>query len=286
MASHYSVIQYLPNPINDERINIGVIAYDEEDVVASFLTNWKRVKCFAGEDIKFIQQFIDEIKLSLPAGESQSSMFKQELTGERIKKMAETWRNTIQLTTPRGSLDNAKETLEAVCPQILVGFTSRKLDYRTREAAMKLVGQDMRKALEERAGRDAADSLVKTNFAVPGKHTLHKFDGALMNGKVYCAAFGLSFELPEGRDIDLWTSYYAWAISDVLSERTIPIGVLALSPKSDYKNSNLKKHQEAKKIYQGLGADFLDERTFIEWSAEQAEKIPSEVILSHQPAKQ
>lgn len=282
MASRYSVIQYLPNPINEERINIGVIAYDDEGAAATFLTDFRRVKCFAGEDIKFIQQFIDEIKLSLPTGNSQTSMFRAELTGERIKKMAESWRNTIQLTQPRGSLGNVEETLEAVSPQYLVNYSPRKLDYRTREAAMKLVGADMRNALEARAGRGVANSLVKTNLAVPGKYTLHKFDGAMMNGVVYCAAFGLSFELPEGRDIDLWTSHYAWVITDVLADKKIPIGVLALSPKSDFRNANLKKHIEAKKIYQGLGADFLDERTFIEWSAEQADKIPGEVIQSHQ----
>ncbi|MBD2294685.1 DUF3037 domain-containing protein [Anabaena sphaerica FACHB-251] len=29
MASKYSVIQYVPDPIADQRINIGVIAFDK-----------------------------------------------------------------------------------------------------------------------------------------------------------------------------------------------------------------------------------------------------------------
>jgi Protein of unknown function (DUF3037) len=28
MASRYSIIQYVPNPIADERINIGVLAFE------------------------------------------------------------------------------------------------------------------------------------------------------------------------------------------------------------------------------------------------------------------
>ncbi|MGL4618228.1 MAG: DUF3037 domain-containing protein [Chroococcidiopsis sp.] len=29
MASRYSIVQYVPNPITDERINIGVVAFDD-----------------------------------------------------------------------------------------------------------------------------------------------------------------------------------------------------------------------------------------------------------------
>jgi Protein of unknown function (DUF3037) len=36
MASKYSVIQYVPDPIADERINIGVIAFDNQNIRTLF----------------------------------------------------------------------------------------------------------------------------------------------------------------------------------------------------------------------------------------------------------
>ena len=49
MPSRYSIIQYVPNPIADERIHIGVLAFDENLVKVSFLKNWQRVKDFGGD---------------------------------------------------------------------------------------------------------------------------------------------------------------------------------------------------------------------------------------------
>ena len=59
MPSRYSIIQYVPNPIADERINIGVLAFDENLVKVSFLKNWQRVKDFGGENIDFLQDFAE-----------------------------------------------------------------------------------------------------------------------------------------------------------------------------------------------------------------------------------
>jgi Protein of unknown function (DUF3037) len=46
MVSRYSVIRYVPNPSADERINIGVLVSDEQEVRVRFLQNWERVRCF------------------------------------------------------------------------------------------------------------------------------------------------------------------------------------------------------------------------------------------------
>jgi len=51
MVSRYSIVQYVPNPIADQRINIGVLAFDDNRVCVRFLSNWERVKRFGMEDI-------------------------------------------------------------------------------------------------------------------------------------------------------------------------------------------------------------------------------------------
>lgn len=48
MASFYTVVQYMPEVIRGESINIGVMAFekDSEEVHVRFLKNWDRVKQF------------------------------------------------------------------------------------------------------------------------------------------------------------------------------------------------------------------------------------------------
>ncbi len=59
MASRYSIIQYVPNPIADERINIGIVAFNDQLVKTRFVKSWKRVRCFATDesDIDYLQEF-------------------------------------------------------------------------------------------------------------------------------------------------------------------------------------------------------------------------------------
>jgi hypothetical protein len=41
MPARYSVIQYLPDPATDERINFGVLAFGDGDhLYARFVRNW------------------------------------------------------------------------------------------------------------------------------------------------------------------------------------------------------------------------------------------------------
>ena len=55
MPSRYCIIRYVPNPLTEERVNVGVIAYDDTQVRVRFLERWNRVKHFAGRDITFLR---------------------------------------------------------------------------------------------------------------------------------------------------------------------------------------------------------------------------------------
>ena len=44
MTSYYSVVQYVPNPMSGERVNVGVIAFDGHAVRTRFLRNWTRAR--------------------------------------------------------------------------------------------------------------------------------------------------------------------------------------------------------------------------------------------------
>ncbi|MDF5731018.1 MAG: DUF3037 domain-containing protein [Rhizonema sp. PD38] len=113
MINRYSIIQYVPDPIADERINIGVVVFNEDAVQTRFLTNWERVRLFGMEDIYFLKDFADRLhKAALDnlmfSGDEHSKIPNH----ERLRAIAQGWMNSIQFTEPRGSLDTLDSLLE------------------------------------------------------------------------------------------------------------------------------------------------------------------------------
>lgn len=118
MASKYSVIQYVPDPIADERINIGVIAFDNQNIRVRFFKNWlswKRVQIFGMEDIKFLKDFARRMEKNVKEGYLFSEDKLNEVSyQEIISKIAQEWINSIQITETRGSLDNVDDLIEDI----------------------------------------------------------------------------------------------------------------------------------------------------------------------------
>ncbi|NER25203.1 MAG: DUF3037 domain-containing protein [Symploca sp. SIO1C2] len=122
MASRYSIIQYVPNPIADERINIGVLVFDRHNVKVHFLSNWNRVSCFGSQaDIKTLKDFAHRMQESaekglLFPGDEPSDRPKH----ERLLEVSLGWINSIQFTQPRGSLEPIDSLLDDVIQTYLL----------------------------------------------------------------------------------------------------------------------------------------------------------------------
>lgn len=122
MASRYSVIQYVPNPITEDRINIGVIVSDEQDVRVRCLQNWERVRCFGmSEDIDLLKNFAHKMqeatkeRLLFP-GDHPSDL----PIHERFVNLAHGWMNGIQFTEPCDSLVSVDQLLEDMAQTYLL----------------------------------------------------------------------------------------------------------------------------------------------------------------------
>ena len=57
MSSFYSIAQFVPDPVTDERINIGAFAFGDGRVRCHFLSKWGRVQHFSTQDIGFLRDF-------------------------------------------------------------------------------------------------------------------------------------------------------------------------------------------------------------------------------------
>lgn len=273
MASKYSIVQYVPNPIADERINIGVVAFDDNDVRVQFLNNWSRVQAFGREDIHFLRDFAKRMNFAaseglLFPGDEPDGTPKH----ERLKKIARGWINSIQFTEPHGSLDNVENLLEDIAQTYLVNVVSAKTK-RNRQDAARITTSIIRTTLISYDDKPALKEMLKNDFPVKGSHKKNKFDAVVANGQPYLVAHGISFEVypPETLQDSI-----SWMILDVKeSDPKLPIGIVALPPKQewqDYEKLN-KVYQTTISTYKSLGAEVLQENEVQPWASQTIDKL-------------
>jgi len=127
MVSRYSIIQYVPNPIADERMNIGVLAFDNENVRVQFLRNWSRVHDFGGENIRFLRDFSKKMQDSVEkeiffAKNGDKNISRQEY----LKKITQESINSIQFTESKASLMDVDTLLEDIVSICLIDPITEK----------------------------------------------------------------------------------------------------------------------------------------------------------------
>ena len=121
MASYYSIIQYVPNPIANERINIGVLIFDDKEIKVKFLKNWNRVKNFCMGDITFLRDFESQMQKAV----SQGLLFPgdpllDQPRQDRLQRVSESLMNSIQFTEPNFSLKSVDKLLEDSIKKYLI----------------------------------------------------------------------------------------------------------------------------------------------------------------------
>ncbi|MCC3411702.1 MULTISPECIES: DUF3037 domain-containing protein [unclassified Microcoleus] len=271
MASKYSIVQYVPNPIANERINIGVVAFNEEQVRVQFLTNWERVRHFGMEDVTFLKEFAQRMSQAADCGLIFPGDNPNAPYQERLNKIAQDWLNSIQWTEPRGSLADVDSLLEDIASNFLVDLNSQKPHRRDRQDAARLTTSKFRNVFQKYVKNDAKE-LLKTSYSVQGSRDSHKFDAVVANGQPYLAAHGVSFEvkIPEHLQKSLF-----WMITDVKQcQPNFPIAIMALPPKKDADNyqESQQNYQQATSTYSELGAKVLQEEDVESWVIERLEK--------------
>jgi hypothetical protein len=277
-TSYYSIIQYVPNPITDERINVGVVAFDAQIVKVKFLSNWQRVKDFSLDDINFLYEFQDRMQILA----SQGLLFPGDcLNGqapqERLQKVAENWMNSIQFTEPSASLESLDILFKDTINEYLV--EPKKAEkivpkmVRDRKGAIKITKNRFLEVVTTQLGEAQAEHLIRPNYQIKGHLKSHKLDITVANGRPYFAAQAISFEVkvPENSRNSI-----SFLIGDIQREKpNFPLGIVTLPPKEDQSNykENFKLYQETKRIYEELGAKVIEENELDFWIKQELDLI-------------
>lgn len=273
MVTRYSIIQYVPDPIAGERINFGVIVFDDEQIRVQFLDSWKRVNCFGSENIDFLRDFVSRIKISTTEGlfvpgEDVTDRSKS----ERLLEISASWQNMIQITPPRKFLGEIESVLDEVAAIFLKEpLPEAKPTFRDRKAAARITKVTVREVLNRRFDPDLVRNLLNSTNAFLGRRESHQFDATVINGRPYFGVHGVSFEIHPPKTT---TEAVSWMISDV-RDRTedVPLAVLVLPPKPgsfDYKDL-LTLYTRKTELYQELGATVLEELELEPWAEKQLE---------------
>jgi len=283
MASRYSVIQYVPNPIADERINIGVLVFDEKIVKVHFLRSWERVKSFGKEDIKFLRDFADCMEraskkgLLFPNDDPNNGQSRV----DRLRKVSRGWINSIQFTEPRGSLENVDSLFEDTINTYLVDEIPTEQNVRDRQSAKRIVTSSVKNRLKNRFGKEDADKLFKkdADAIIKGVSDSHNFDVVVANGHPYLAAHGVSFEIRTHKET---LDALSWWIKDVKElDSSFPLAIVALPPKPEFPDYSrlFDTYNHTKETYTNLGASVLGEEEFPGWTDHILEKVDLDLIL-------
>jgi hypothetical protein len=276
MTTKYSVIQYLPNPLADERINVGIVAFDDDEWRVVFTDSWQRIQYFAGED----EPFLRELKTKLL--EDKEEVRKLVLHIERVYAKSEdhqiqttTWMSILQFTQPQTSILGVQETLEMTHPHFLPQITALSKYAlhacqeelicapgihierpRNRKAVAGLVVKDLLDVLLDLP--QASNLRLEKKEVIQGRRQSHTFDAAIVNGKPLLAAQGVSFEVNQTSNTQKYLSSVSWMISDVKDfDPDFQIVVYVLPPKEN--GTHVRIYDETVKVYEDLGARVLTE---------------------------
>lgn len=291
MPAHYTIVQFVPDPITDERVNIGVIVFGDGQVRSRFLQNWDRVSRFAQEDISYARDFANWVEQAAVRSASEPLMASLpglpdpvRLDEHSIRRMAGEWSNSIQLTAPQPSLENPEALLLKMVRTFLREPVRRQPVFRDRQFAARYAVTTVRRSVSDRIGPTYAKDVVRSEYAIGGKVVPHlRVDLAITNSHIYLVSQALSFETYNMSDLDRQVRDAVYTLRDVgelVSE--VQLDLVALPPKAEVKNFRkaADRFRELPAMCDQIGARLVLEGEVPAWAEQIADLVETRVLPS------
>lgn len=266
MTTRYSVVQYVPNPLNGESINIGVIGWSDQAAVVQFVKNFARARQFGGKEIGFLRGLSKELIATVKS--RNVDLFESDsFNKEELEKMILNWGGCIQFTSPRGSLEPVEQVVQSAASLFLVEPRLRRRIGRSKAQAVSIAYKHVREAVLKYRPKDT-EKLIHKREVVQGSLEPHKFDVVLKNGHLVGALNALSFEAKSSGDWQREVDSLAWSIDDVRkNDKSLPVGVYLLKGTSAEAR---RQQQRVDSIIGGLGAKVIESDSQLDAWADKA----------------
>lgn len=246
MPSYYSVVQYVPDLIRNERVNVGIIVFDEREKDCYFVEDFKRVRSLGGS-VEFVKQAAHTIR---------------QLGVNTLRDIIGQWNESIQFTRPAASLlDLTSLVVDASNRFLVEEVRAEEVAIRSHAAAVKIAKARVAAALRQNVG-GAGRKLIKKEYQVEGRYNHHNFDFAVANGHAIHLVEGISFEGPTNQKLENKAKAIAWSIDDIRQrDAALPISVAVLSPRSPN-----RLYDESARAFSALGAAVVNELEMPAWA--------------------
>jgi hypothetical protein len=268
VPAYLTIVQCVPDPVIDERINVGVIVYGDGRIRSRFVSDWKRVRSFGVEDVEFLKDFADRLQ---HAGTGQGVLPGMpgvaRFDESALERIVGSWSNAIQFTEPRGSLRDPDTVLEDAAKRFLREHVPSRRVIRTRATAAALARETVERGFKGLLDQRKVEQLVRKNPELPGKlDDHHRIDVAVGNGNWRFAAHGLSFELHDFDQLESDYSRAAFAVSDIVQRiHDLKFAVLLLPPTQDATPKICRLYERATHTFERAGAEPLSESSLSDW---------------------
>lgn len=263
MTSYYSLLQIAPDPLADERINLGFVALSDTDGRLEFAADASRAAMFlgGGTTASDVTRLVEAVRADI------EPLLTTGYAVDDVRHLSERWHQTVRITTPRASTLALDDLVASIGPRVLPQVPSapaKQSRARDRRAAVALAHRTLIKAL------DGAPKKLKLSrrVTVAGRHQPHRFDLGLENGVVRLGVNGLSFEGRSTPDREHELGALNWLVDDVKAANAdFPISVIVLSPGLS------RSANEKLDVLRDLGAEVVREPDVGSWAGRVVQQV-------------
>jgi hypothetical protein len=260
----FSIVRFVPDPIREERLNIGIAVLTRDGIAAKMLASGQASRLrrltdrrdfrFLGEQEGSLNSARVPKQLSIGGGEDV-------WTSDMLRNAVDEWGGMVQFTSLRGgltpSLDGLLDSLFSRYVTVPLRVTRSEPG---RARLRSLAGRTLRSAFVNQFPRRNPAKYVRRDALVSGQLERHQFDYVLGNGSPLHLVQAFSFNVASGTSLKTELDAAAWAITDVTRRKKTPVTVIT---------SGSRQHELlriAKGVFPALGADLIPEDGLSEWS--------------------
>ena len=257
MASYFSVIQYISNPVADERVNIGLIVFDDDGgCMVRPLESWTRAERFTGQRGRNLRRHVEAVADYIETASSPSSA---------IESAVAEWTHSVQLTPSRASLRSLEEVLASGVDQILVEERATISRRTARPELGRAALGSMTRALDRVQLGEISTTALEGRKKIDGAVEAHDVDLSMRNGKLLVAVRVLAFPARPSTYTNLEVSDAAWTVQDLRASESRPQVTVLVGPPSDLDRPD---YQRAQRVLGELDTDIVEPDRLESWASE------------------
>jgi hypothetical protein len=272
----YSVVQFVPDPVRQEVLNVGVVVAQGRSLAAKVIPQNQagRLRAVGYErNLGFLRDLEEELNRGRVPEQTELPEGQTAWTTNDLEKAAREWGGTIRFTPVRpGRVAADRDALEYMYAKLVPTKAAVQRGH-TRSSVKKRVRTNLLKLVSRRYANQDPKELVHSGQRAKGKLEAHKFDYGIGNGRPFHLVQTVSFDVEDRESLATELDATKWAITDLRNARTktVPLSVVA----SGTKQKELR--EQTGDVLNKLDAHLFGEDDFEEWLGYVEDSLPATI---------